>query len=50
MLSDDVVLLFCCCVCVCVFVSARGRDGCVLFLFDHGEDLLADGDDAILAR
>ena len=39
-----------CCSSFVVSVCARGRDGCVLFLFDDGEDLLADGDDPILAR
>ena len=43
MLSADIVLLFCC-VCVC----ACGREECVLSLFDHGEDLLAVGDDAVI--
>ena len=49
----DLSCCWCCRMILCCSSAvrcARGRDGCVLFLFDHGEDLLADGDDPILAR
>ena len=35
--------------CSSAVLRPRGAEGCVLSLFDDGDDLLADGDDAILA-
>ena len=35
--------------CSSAVVCARGGEGCVLSLFDDGDDLLEDGHDPVLA-